>query len=155
MAEAEVVAVEAGGVRIGSGSALAAAGLLSAQADRSAAAASFAAAAAWAFTSRSAAAASFLAHAALSPSALSRKLLPCCVQRPQHALCCLCMHSLLREETEREANDGWFKREYRAVVTLVITFLTLTQQLTGVRTIYAYGRTCQDLSSASLQQLRQ
>ena len=75
--------------------------------------------------------------------------------RPQYLLCCLCMHSLLREETEREENDGWFKREYRAVVTLVITFLTLTQQLTGVKTIYAYGRTCQDLSSASLQQLRQ
>ena len=54
-----------------------------------------------------------------SPLGLFRKSLPCfliCVRcaHPQHALCCLCMNSLLWEETERDENDGWLKREYRA-----------------------------------------
>jgi hypothetical protein len=153
VAEAEVVAVEAGGVRIGSGSALAAAGLLSAQADHSAAAASFAAAAAWAFTSRSAAAASFVADAALSPSALSRSV---CVVRylSMRFAVCACTPSS-GGDGARGKHDGWFKRDYRALVTLVITFLTITQQLTGVKTIYEYDTTCQDLSSGALQNLRQ
>ena len=54
-----------------------------------------------------------------SPLGLFWKPLPCflvCVRcsHPHHALCFLCMHSLLWEETERAANDGWLKREYQA-----------------------------------------
>ena len=82
----------------------------------------------------------FVADAALSPSALSRSV--CVVHYlSMRFVVCACTASS-GGDGARGKNIGWLKRDYRALVTLVITFFTITQQLTGVKIIYEYGGTC-------------